>query len=86
MNTADLCDAYGDELQYLHPLTFRDFGGRKKFEGEISTVKCHDDNSKVKEALNEPGNGRVRTNYSIPRETVGLFYTVGAGLSERDLK
>eukprot|EP00112_Aurelia_sp_Birch-Aquarium-sp1_P006731 Seg1737.7 transcript_id=Seg1737.7/GoldUCD/mRNA.D3Y31 product="putative 4-hydroxy-4-methyl-2-oxoglutarate aldolase" protein_id=Seg1737.7/GoldUCD/D3Y31 len=59
MNTADLCDAYGDELQYLHPSTFRDFGGRKKFEGEISTVKCHDDNSKVKEALNEPGNGRV---------------------------
>ena len=59
MNTADLCDAYGDELRYLHPLTFRDFGGRKRFEGEISTVKCHDDNSKVKEALNEPGKGRV---------------------------
>ena len=66
MNTADLCDAYGDELHYLHPMSFRDFGGKKKFEGFISTVQCNDDNSKVKEALNEPGNQQVRA--------INLFY------------
>lgn len=60
MNTADLCDAYGDDLQYLEPMTFRDFGSKKKFEGVISTVHCNNDNSKVKEALNEPGNRKVR--------------------------
>jgi len=59
MNTADLCDAYGDELQYLHPITFRDFGKKRRFEGVISTIQCNDDNSKVKEALNEPGNQKV---------------------------
>ena len=77
MNTADLCDAYGDELQYLHPLTFCDFGGRKKFEGEISTVKCHDDNSKVKEALNEPGNGRVSRRKSFISHSRSWFVRKG---------
>ena len=60
MNTADLCDSHGDALQYLRPMTFRDFGGRKKFEGVIATVQCNDDNSKVKEALHEPGHDQVR--------------------------
>ena len=61
MNTADLCDAYGDSLQYVEPL-FRDFGKKIKFSGKISTVKCHEDNSFVKAALAEPGEGRVSRN------------------------
>eukprot|EP00794_Sanderia_malayensis_P012126 gene12126-13378_t len=59
MNTADLCDAFGDELLYVNTVELRDFGGKRKFEGCIATVKCFDDNSKVKEAVNEPGNGKV---------------------------
>ena len=58
METADLCDAYGDLLQYVKPI-FRDFGQMTKFGGKISTVKCHEDNSFVKAALAEPGEGRV---------------------------
>lgn len=56
--TTDLCDAYADELQIADPI-FADFGGEPAFAGAISTVKCFEDNSKVREALEEPGEGRV---------------------------
>ncbi len=54
----DLCDDFEDQLSVLEPL-FQDFGGRDRFSGLVSTVKCHEDNSRVKEALAEPGEGRV---------------------------
>jgi len=38
---------------------FGDFGGALDFAGPISTVKCHEDNSLVRSALEEPGEGRV---------------------------
>lgn len=60
MNTADLSDEYSDVLQYVEPNLFRNFGGRLKFGGMISTVKCHEDNVLVKKALSEDGNKRVR--------------------------
>ena len=60
MNTADLSDEYNDVLQYVEPNLFRNFGGRLKFGGKISTVKCHEDNVLVKKALSEDGNKRVR--------------------------
>jgi regulator of ribonuclease activity A len=56
--TADLCDEYAAELQIVAPV-FRHFGGRVCFAGPASTVKCFEDNSRVKEAVGEPGNGRV---------------------------
>lgn len=59
MNTADLSDEYNDVLQYVEPNLFRNFGGRLKFGGKISTVKCHEDNVLVKKALSEDGNKRV---------------------------
>lgn len=61
MNLADLSDAYSDTLQYVQPNLFRNYGGKSKFGGVISTVKCHEDNLLVKQTLNEPGNKRVRT-------------------------
>ena len=61
MNLADLSDAYSDTLQYVQPNLFRNYGRNSKFGGMISTVKCHEDNLIVKQALNEPGNKRVRT-------------------------
>jgi regulator of ribonuclease activity A len=57
-STADLCDAHGDAVQVL-ALAWRDYGGRRAFCGEISTVRAFEDNSRVREAVHEPGRGRV---------------------------
>jgi regulator of ribonuclease activity A len=56
--TADLCDEHADALQICEP-GFLGFGGRTRFAGAISTIKCFEDNSLVREALGEPGAGRV---------------------------
>ncbi len=56
--TADLCDEFSAEIQILEPV-FRQFGGRTCFAGPAVTIKCFEDNSRVKEAVAEPGNGRV---------------------------
>lgn len=61
-STCDLCDAHkGDsdgQFRVLPPL-YRDFGGLTRFAGPVSTVQCLDDNSRVREAVNSPGQGRV---------------------------
>jgi regulator of ribonuclease activity A len=56
--TADLCDENGDRVQVCEPV-FHPFGGRKAFHGPISTVRCFEDNSRVKEAVEGPGEGKV---------------------------
>ena len=56
--TADLCDEYSDSLQICEP-GCSDFGGRQRFFGQISTITCFEDNSLVREAVAEPGEGRV---------------------------
>ena len=56
--TTDLSDEFGEKLQACQPL-FRDFGAPKRFCGPIATIKCFEDNSLVREAVAEPGNGRV---------------------------
>jgi regulator of ribonuclease activity A len=56
--TADLCDEFSAELQVVAPV-LRHFGGRARFAGPAATIKCFEDNSRVKEAVGEPGNGRV---------------------------
>lgn len=56
--TADLCDAFSAALQICEP-GFIGFGGRTRFSGQISTIKCFEDNSLVREAVAEPGAGRV---------------------------
>lgn len=56
--TCDLCDDYPEEVRVCEPM-FASFGGRDTFGGEIVTVKCHEDNSRVKELLATSGKGRV---------------------------
>ena len=56
--TADLYDEHEEKLQIATPM-FKDYGGKKKFSGPASTVKVFEDNSLVRAALEEPGNGRV---------------------------
>lgn len=56
--TTDLCDDYSDRLRIASPI-FHDFGGRRLFNGPVTTVKVFEDNSLVREALEEAGEGRV---------------------------
>ena len=55
--TPDLCDAY-PLVRVLTPM-FKNFGGRKSFGGQVVTVKCFEDNSRVKELLATEGTGKV---------------------------
>lgn len=57
-STCDLCDQHGDAVRVL-ALPWRDFGGRASFHGQVSTVQAYHDNSRVREAVNEAGRGRV---------------------------
>lgn len=60
--TCDLCDVHqkvmGDTLRVLPPV-FKHFGGRPRFAGQVVTVKCFEDNSLVKQAVEMAGQGRV---------------------------
>ena len=56
--TPDLCDAYPDLVKVVEPM-FRNFGARSSFGGEIVTVKCFEDNSIVKQQVDQPGKGKV---------------------------
>jgi regulator of ribonuclease activity A len=60
--TSDLCDAHeGDASAALRvlPPVFRDFGPIRSFSGPVHTVRAPEDNSRVREAVNSPGQGRV---------------------------
>ncbi len=56
--TTDLCDAHESVVQVL-ALPWLDLGGRVAFHGQVSTIKAFEDNSRVREAVAEPGKGRV---------------------------
>ena len=56
--TADLCDAFSDELSVAEPI-FRNFGKRLAFGGPVVTLKLFEDNSLVRKTLESPGEGRV---------------------------
>lgn len=60
--TCDLCDAHKNDTDgdfRVLPPVFRDFGGRQAFCGTVATVKCHEDNTLVKAAVDSAGHGRV---------------------------
>ncbi len=61
-STCDFCDAhkadFSGEVRVL-PAVFRSFGARHTFHGQVVTVKCYEDNSAVKAAVESPGKGRV---------------------------
>jgi regulator of ribonuclease activity A len=56
--TADLYDEHGEALASCDT-QFRQFGGRTRFQGEIVTVRCHEDNALLKTVVGEPGRGKV---------------------------
>lgn len=60
--TCDLCDTYkndGSGQFRVLPPVFRDFGAHTVFCGPVVTVKCHEDNTLVKAAVDSAGEGRV---------------------------
>ena len=56
--TADLCDLYSENLIIMHQ-QFKSYGKEQSFYGKISTIKCLNDNSKVREAVNTDGSNKV---------------------------
>jgi regulator of ribonuclease activity A len=56
--TPDLCDEYTDLVRVVEPI-FNSYGGKSSFGGQIVTIKCHEDNSVVKQTAGTNGNGKV---------------------------
>lgn len=56
--TADLYDEHGEALASCD-IQFRQFGARPRFQGEIVTVRCHEDNALLKKIVQRPGAGKV---------------------------
>ena len=54
----DLFDEYEQQLSLAAPI-FNDYGGNKIFHGEIVTVRCFNDNSKVKALVAQNGIGKI---------------------------
>lgn len=58
-STADLYDAHEGKVKVAYPL-FTSFGAKKQFYGQISTIKCYEDNTLVGDTLRkENGKGKV---------------------------
>jgi regulator of ribonuclease activity A len=54
----DICDDYPEDISVLEPL-FTNYGKQGRFSGEIVTIKCFEDNSLVRDLVNNEGNGKV---------------------------
>lgn len=57
-STTELCDQLKDKARFLSP-RLASFGGRSRFHGEVVTLKCIEDSSRIKEAITHPGTGKV---------------------------
>ncbi|WP_165312194.1 putative 4-hydroxy-4-methyl-2-oxoglutarate aldolase [Vibrio ziniensis] len=56
--TPDICDRYESQVTLLD-LPLQNYGMRSDFWGQIVTVRCYHDNSKVREVLSQNGKGKV---------------------------
>ncbi|WP_434762440.1 putative 4-hydroxy-4-methyl-2-oxoglutarate aldolase [Vibrio fortis] len=56
--TPDLCDEFESKVTLLR-LPLQNYGQRAAFWGEIVTVRCYHDNSKVRDVLEGDGKGKV---------------------------
>lgn len=78
--TCDLCDAHKNnstgDFRVLPPV-FKDFGQRKVFSGPVVTVKCFEDNTLVKAAVDSDGT------LDTPAGKIGKVLVVDGGASLR---
>ena len=56
--TTDLYDANEGRVAVVEPM-FRAYGGRARFAGQVVTLKVYEDNTRVREVLAEPGQGKI---------------------------
>mmetsp|Transcript_15979 Transcript_15979/g.20472 ORF Transcript_15979/g.20472 Transcript_15979/m.20472 type:complete len:208 (+) Transcript_15979:64-687(+) len=56
--TADLMDLEPSDAQIANDI-FKNYGGSKRFFGQIETVRCFENNPLVRQTLSTPGMGRV---------------------------
>ncbi|MCO4838060.1 MAG: ribonuclease E activity regulator RraA [Oceanospirillaceae bacterium] len=54
----ELCDQFEDLVSVVEPM-FTNFGAKERFSGQIVTLKCYEDNSKVRELSAQDGTGKV---------------------------
>jgi regulator of ribonuclease activity A len=54
----ELCDQFEELVNVVEPI-FTNFGAKERFSGEIVTLKCFEDNSKVRELAGQDGTGKV---------------------------
>ena len=83
IKTADLCDEHSKHLQIAEPI-FRDFGGVVAFGGPMVTIKAFEDNSLVRQCLEEPGEGRVLVVDGGGSKRCALVGDVLAGLGQKN--
>ncbi|MDE1222941.1 ribonuclease E activity regulator RraA [Vibrio aestuarianus] len=57
-NTSALCDIYLDQVDVVEPM-FSNFGGSASFAGQLTTIKCFEDNGLIRKVLEQDGLGRV---------------------------
>ena len=83
LSTCDLCDAHQNQApaQFrVLPPVFQNFGARRAFAGPVVTVKCFEDNSLVKAAVDSCGF------IDMPAGRIGKVLVVdGAGSLRRAL-
>ena len=58
IKTTDICDEFAGNVQVCEPM-FTSFGAVESFRGAISTVRVHEDNVLVRDALEEVAPGHV---------------------------
>lgn len=78
--TCDLCDAHKNDSSgnfRVLPPVFRDYGAARKFSGPVVTVKCFEDNSLVKAAVDSVGFE------DTPSGRIGKVLVVDGGASLR---
>jgi regulator of ribonuclease activity A len=78
--TCDLCDAHKNDTSgdfRVLPPVFSDYGQVRKFSGPVVTVKCFEDNTLVKAAVDSPGT------LDTPQGRVGKVLVVDGGASLR---
>ena len=78
--TCDLCDEFKNDASgnfRVLPPVFRDFGAVRQFSGPVVTVKCFEDNTLVKAAVDSPGYDET------PQGRVGKVLVVDGGGSLR---
>ena len=58
ISTPELCDSHPGSVRIVEPV-FKNYGAKTSFGGEVVTIKCFEDNSRVKENAAVSGKGKV---------------------------